>query len=144
MNVTLVRPTTFIDMDSHPLNIGYIYASLATEDYINIKFIDGEKVGLNFLKDRFSIYKNKDHQMWTEILKNILKTNPDIVAFSCYSVSMTGTKYIIDHLRNNNYKKDIWLGGIHPTTCYSEVLQHIEGLNGVVIGEGEATFKRSL
>lgn len=141
MKVTLVRPPIFIDMESHPLNLGYIYASLANEDFIHLDFIDGERFGLKYFKERQAIYKNKDHQMWIDISRNILQTNPDIVAFSCISVSMTGTKYIIDHLRNYNYKNNIWLGGVHPTTCCSKVFQNIEGINGIVIGEGEATFK---
>jgi radical SAM superfamily enzyme YgiQ (UPF0313 family) len=128
-------------MNTHPLNIGYIYASLSDVKFVNIDFVDGEMIGLKYAKDSFHINRDSNHPMWQEITKEILRTDPDLVAFSCYSVSMTSTKYIIDLLRKNNYKGQIWAGGIHPTTCYSEVLENIDGLNGVVIGEGEVTFR---
>lgn len=140
MGIVLVRPTTFINMKEYPLNIGYIYASLKQENSFEVSFIDGEQIGLKYIKDRDIIVKTPRHILWKSIVNRIFESNPDIIAFSCYSISMTTTKYITDIIRSEGFKGQIWAGGIHPTTCPSETLENIEGLNGVVIGEGERTF----
>lgn len=141
MKVTLVRPTTFINMNTHPLNIGYIYESLSSEDYLQVSFVDGEKIGTKYIKHRDTVNKVPEHAMWGQISQEILSTKPDIIAFSCYSISMTATKYITNILRNLGFTGQIWAGGIHPTTSPSGTLYNIPGLNGVVMGEGEHTFK---
>ncbi len=141
MNVTLVRPTTFINMNSHPLNIGYIYSALSAYSYLQVSFIDGEKIGWKYRKDMDAVNINQDHPMWNEISNMILETQPDVIAFSCYTVSMTATKYIVKRLRNSNFTGQIWAGGIHPTACAAETLKNITGLNGIVIGEGDITIK---
>lgn len=139
--ITLVRPTTFLNMDFYPLNIGYIYASLSSEKHLEVHFVDGEKNGLKYRRYRDQVNRNPHHSMWREIAREILNTKPDIVGFSCYSLGMTATKYIASLLRMNGFCGQIWAGGIHPTTCGSETLESIDELDGVVIGEGEQTFK---
>ncbi len=141
MNITLVKPPTFINMNSHPLNIGYIFTALSIEKNFQVDFVDGDKLALKYKKEKDEIYRDQGHIMWREISQEILKTAPDIIGFSCYSLSMTATKYIVQYLEKNNFKKDIWAGGIHPTVCPSETLENIPRLNGVVIGEGEISFK---
>ena len=141
MNVTLVRPTTFLNMNTHPLNIGYIHASLSSEDYLNLSFVDGDTIGLKYHRAGLAINENPYHPMWKQITREISATKPDMIAFSCYSLSMTATKYITNILREEGFAGQIWAGGIHPTTCPSETLENIDGLDGVMMGEGEVTVK---
>jgi radical SAM superfamily enzyme YgiQ (UPF0313 family) len=128
-------------MNSYPLNIGYIHASLTSEKYCKVSFLDGEMVGKKHVRDKEQINKDPRHPMWKEISRGILSAKPDLVAFSCYSISMTATKYITDILRKENYRGQIWAGGIHPTNCPVETLENILGLDGVVMGEGEVTVR---
>lgn len=140
--ITLVRPPVFLNMNAHPLNIGYIYAMLSKEKYQRVFFVDGEKIATRYARKKDYANRDSNNQLWLEISNKILSSKPDVVAFSCYSVSITATQYIIQMLRDlHKYKGQIWAGGIHPTTCPSEMLSNIDGLDGVVVGEGEITFK---
>lgn len=141
MKVTLVRPTTFINSVSHPLNLSYVYSSLATEPYVDLDYVDGERFGLKYFRKRNAVNVTAGHPMWRELAAAILHTRADMIGFSCYSLSMTGTKFVIDILRQEGFKGQIWAGGIHPTTDPNGTLTNIPGLNGVVISEAEITIK---
>jgi radical SAM superfamily enzyme YgiQ (UPF0313 family) len=142
MNVVIVRPATFLNADFHPLNIGYIFQSIVDIKNINVFFVDGEQVALKYRKNRDVVIKTPSHTMWKEISNEILAYKPDIIAFSCYTISMTSVKYIIDNLCADNYSGYIVAGGIHPTVSAIETLERLPGLDIVVIGEGDVTFKK--
>jgi hypothetical protein len=67
---------------------------LSSEKNLRVYVVDGEKIGLKYYKYRNRINGNPYHPMWEEIVREILNTKPDIVGFSCYSLSMMATKYI--------------------------------------------------
>ena len=65
--------------------------------------------------DEFNIKDNKE-----KIIKNILEKEYDILGFSVYIWNSTVIKEIIKDLRNNGFKKPIFVGG--PECYYNSEL----------------------
>ncbi|MBF0157287.1 MAG: B12-binding domain-containing radical SAM protein [Magnetococcales bacterium] len=130
-----------MNTDSHPLNIGYIFSVLDGMENVSVHFVDGERMGLNHSSRDSSAGREPNHVLWRDLAAEILKTCPDLIAFSCYSVSMTPVRYIGSILRQRGFQGKIWAGGIHVTSSYVETLEKIPEIDGVVIGEGEVTIR---
>lgn len=84
--------------------------------------------------DEFNIKDNKE-----KIIKNILEKEYDILGFSVYIWNSTVIKEIIKDLRNNGFKKPIFVGG---PECYynSELFLKEYKIDYVIFGEGEEAF----
>ena len=167
LKIVLVRPPTFLFELAYPLNIEYIASSLKSDKHDTI-FVDAEYFATKLFRKLFKpnpiqkIYYGLDHKKresrykqsvealfegqtstdyWDSIARRILSHKPDIVAFSCYSVSMTGTILIARKLKRIAKNIPIILGGIHPTLAPEETMKKIPEIDYLVIGEGELTIK---
>ena len=142
MNICLVRPPVGINSVIHPLNIGYISAAIR-EKWDNVAFVDGELFALRYEKrfGKSSWKKPEVHTFWNAMADEVLKNSPDVIAFSCYTVSMTSSYRICMTLLNRGFNGCFILGGIHPTIQPEETLRNFHEIKPIiVIGEGERTI----
>lgn len=79
-----------------------------------------------------------------DILQAIYKEKPDILAFSCYIWNIAMVEELCIELRKLLPQTKLWLGG--PEVSYDAVkrLQDTEDIDGIMMGEGEETFKQLL
>lgn len=81
------------------------------------------------------------NQQTDDILQDIYKKAPDMVAFSCYIWNVRYVEELIRELKK--IKKDliIWVGGPEVSYDGRAVLERLPQVTGVMKGEGEATFR---
>lgn len=79
-----------------------------------------------------------------EILADIYKKKPDVIGFSCYIWNFDMICDLLLDLPQVLPDTDIWLGG--PEVSFSEVnfFEKYPMVKGIMIGEGEATFRELL
>lgn len=70
---------------------------------------------------------------------------PDLVGINClFSGKFTGTVFISSILKKTNKSLPIVIGGMHPTVFHKEILERIDCVDFVIIGEGEQSFTQLL
>ena len=79
-----------------------------------------------------------------DILADIYRRKPDVVGFSCYIWNWRMIQELIVELPKLLPDTDIWLGGPEVSFDAPEILKKYPRLTGIMIGEGEATFKELL
>ena len=84
------------------------------------------------------------NQYGSEILADIYKRKPEVIGFSCYIWNWELIQELICELPKILPETDIWLGGPEVTYHAEKLLKQYPGIKGVMIGEGEATFKEVL
>lgn len=82
---------------------------------------------------------SKEHKLG-EIIDNIKKFEPDIVGTTAYTASMPAAAEILREVKKWRPKTVTIVGGVHPTFCFSEVLESYKFIDYVVRGEGELTI----
>ncbi|WP_066712559.1 B12-binding domain-containing radical SAM protein [Clostridium sp. Marseille-P299] len=75
-----------------------------------------------------------------DILQKIYKQKPDVLAFSCYIWNIGLIREIIREYRKLDKDVKIWVGGPEVSYDAKEFLDSMPQVDGVMIGEGEATF----
>lgn len=118
------------------INAKYIHSNLAVyclKSYSNEEF--GEEI---------EIAEYTINQYTDSIIKDLYLKHPDVLAFSCYIWNRNYMERIITELSKVLPDTEMWAGG--PEASYDAVnlLNRIDGLNGIIIGEGEITFHRLL
>lgn len=76
-----------------------------------------------------------------EILADIYRRKPDVAAFSCYIWNWTMICGLLRELPKILPRTAIWLGGPEVSFNAEEVLGKYPAVAGVMIGEGEETFR---
>ncbi len=91
-------------------------------------------------KDNIELAEFTINQNLDDILRSIYDKKPDVLALSCYIWNMGMVERIIREYKKLDCNCSIWVGG--PEVSYDAVacLKRIPELDGVMIGEGEATF----
>ncbi len=84
------------------------------------------------------------NQAVQEILADIYRRRPAVIGFSCYIWNWRLIQELLAEIPKLLPDTDLWLGG--PEVSYSapEILRQYSGLSGVMVGEGEATFRELL
>ena len=79
-----------------------------------------------------------------EILADIYRREPDAIGFSCYIWNWSMIQELLVEVRKVLPGTDIWLGG--PEVSYDAdcILKKYPFLEGIMVGEGEATFRELL
>lgn len=80
----------------------------------------------------------------TEILAGIYKSKPDVIGFSCYIWNIQMVLELVTELSKLMPQTPIWLGGPEVTYDAPGLLQKYPQISGVMIGEGEETFRELL
>ena len=91
-------------------------------------------------KDTVELAEYTINQLQEEIIKDIYKKQPNVLAFSCYIWNIEMIHRMICELKKILPDTDIWLGGPEVSYDAKEVLKNHPQIKGVMIGEGEQTF----
>ncbi|MDO4522499.1 MAG: B12-binding domain-containing radical SAM protein [Eubacteriales bacterium] len=76
-----------------------------------------------------------------DILQEIFRRKPDVVAFSCYIWNLSMIERILGDLPKILPQTQIWMGGPEVSYDAPEFLEKHPQVCGVMVGEGEETFK---
>lgn len=113
---------------------------------VNAKYIHSN-LAIYYLKEYAKAYKEyielaeyTINYRAEDILKGIYKSQPDIVAFSCYIWNIDIITEITVELKKVMPELKIWFGGPEVSYNAKECLETIDELDGITIGEGEQTF----
>ena len=91
-------------------------------------------------KDTVELAEYTINQLQEEIIKDIYKKQPDVLAFSCYIWNIEMIHRMICELKKILPDTDIWLGGPEVSYDAKKVLTREPDVCGVMRGEGELTF----
>ena len=80
------------------------------------------------------------NQQSDEILMDIYRRKPDVLAFSCYIWNIEYVRRILVEIHKLMPDMPIWLGGPEVSYCGVQMLEELPQVTGVMIGEGEETF----
>lgn len=76
-----------------------------------------------------------------DILGDIYRQKPDVIGFSCYIWNWSLVQELLTELPKILPGTQIWLGGPEVSYDAPEILEKYPQVSGIMIGEGEATFK---
>lgn len=76
-----------------------------------------------------------------EILADIYRRRPDVVAFSCYIWNWSMVGGLLTELPKILPESVLWLGGPEVSFNPEEVLTTYPSVTGIMVGEGEETFR---
>lgn len=114
------------------INAKYIHSNLAI---YSLKASAGEYGGEIELAE-YTINNLKDY-----ILEDIYKRRADVVCFSCYIWNLTYVEEIAQEYHKLFSETPIWVGGPEVSYNVEDFLAKHPYITGVMIGEGEATFR---
>ncbi len=115
------------------LNAKYIHSNPAI---YSLRAYAGEKYAPYIELAEYTINQQSD-----EILSDIYKRKPASVGFSCYIWNYKMVMEIATELHKVLPTTDIWLGGPEVSFDAPEILKKYPFLAGIMVGEGEATFR---
>lgn len=76
-----------------------------------------------------------------EILGDLYRKKPDVIGFSCYIWNFSLIQDLLIEIPKILPKTDIWLGGPEVSFEAKEILQKFPMVRGIMVGEGEETFR---
>lgn len=113
------------------INAKYIHSNLAVYSlYANA----GEA------KNNIEIAEYTINHYLDDILADIYKKTPDVIAISCYVWNINLIKMLVPELKKVLPKAHIWLGGPEVSYYPEKVINELPAVTGVMLGEGERTF----
>lgn len=80
------------------------------------------------------------NQYVEDILQDIYKKKPDLIAFSCYIWNIRHIRELVRELQKVLPQIPIWLGGPEASYDAKSLLESYPEVTGVLIGEGEESF----
>ena len=92
-------------------------------------------------KQDITIAEYTINQQVEDILMDLYKKNPDILCFSCYIWNISYVEELVCEMKKILPNTIIWLGGPEVSYDASKVLARLEAVDGVMLGEGEETFR---
>ena len=113
-------------------NAKYIHSNLAV---YNLRAY-AEDYRKNIILKEYTINQQKD-----EILRDIYLEKPDIICFSCYIWNISFVKELAEDLKKILPDSVFWAGGPEVSFDAEEFLKKNPGFFGVMVGEGEETFR---
>ncbi len=96
------------------------------------------------LQEHVELAEYTINQTFTEILADIYKRKPDGIGFSCYIWNIALVLELVAELHKILPQVPIWLGGPEVSFDAPKLLEEYPQITGVMIGEGEETFKELL
>ena len=117
------------------VNAKYIHSNPAV--YSLQKFVTAyaPEYGRNVELSEFTINHYAD-----DILQEIYRRRPDVVAFSCYIWNLQMIERVLEDLPRVLPEVQIWAGGPEVSYDAPEFLKKHDCMTGVMMGEGEETF----
>lgn len=77
---------------------------------------------------------------WKDIAELLRLIPADVFGMSCFTTNRIGALSLSNLIRDIHPESYIVLGGPHASALPIEIMQHCDAINGIVIGEGEASF----
>ncbi len=77
---------------------------------------------------------------WSEALRVIRALKADLFGMSCWTANRRGVFMMADAIREAHGQTHIIVGGPHATPFASEILERVQSIDTVTLGESEATF----
>ena len=96
------------------------------------------------LQEHIELAEYTINQPFTDILADIYKRKPDVIGFSCYIWNINMILELVTELHKIVPDVPIWLGGPEVSFDAPKLLTVYPQIRGVMIGEGEETFKELL
>lgn len=93
------------------------------------------------LREQIEIAEYTINQQTDEILADIYERKPDVIAFSCYIWNWETIRELITELPKILPVCPLWLGGPEVSFDAPQILSKYPQLAGIMIGEGEETFR---
>ena len=118
------------------VNAKYIHSNPAV---YSLRAYVGESLRSYVEIAEYTINQQKD-----EILADLYRRKPEVIGFSCYIWNRTLIGELLCEVPKILPETDIWLGGPEVSYDAAEILTQYPWLKGVMIGEGEATFREVL
>ena len=115
------------------VNAKYIHSNPAV---YSLKSYAGER-----FKDFIDIAEYTINQRMETILAGIFERRPDAIAFSCYIWNWELIQELLEEIPKVLPGIPIWLGGPEVSFNGEEIMKKYPQLTGIMIGEGEQTFK---
>lgn len=115
------------------INAKYIHSNPAI---YSLKAYAGEA-----FSDQIELAEYTINQYAEEILEDIYQRQPDAVGFSCYIWNWNLVRELLAELPKILPDTDLWLGGPEVSFDTEVLLEKYPQLTGVMLGEGEATFR---
>lgn len=84
------------------------------------------------------------NQRMEEILADLYQRHPDVIGFSCYVWNISLIKELLGELPKVLPGVELWLGGPEVSFDAPGLLEEFPMLKGIMVGEGEETFKELL
>jgi len=95
-------------------------------------------------KENVEIAEYTINHAFTDVLADIYLRKPDVIGLSCYIWNIEQMLELVKELAKLLPKVPIWLGGPEVTYDAPGLLEKYPQLAGIMIGEGEATFRELL
>lgn len=118
------------------LNTKYIHSNPAL---YSLRAYAGEQ-----LQEHVEIAEYTINHSLTDVLADIYKRKPDVIGFSCYIWNISMVLELTVELAKIFPQVPIWLGGPEVTYDAPKLLEKYSQITGVMIGEGEETFRELL
>ncbi len=113
------------------VNAKYIHSNLAVYSL---------KAAAQQYRNQVEIAEYTINQRMDDILKDIYKRKPDVLAFSCYIWNIRLVGELIEEISGIMPKVDLWVGGPEVTHRAVKFLESYPHIKGVMRGEGEKIF----
>lgn len=118
------------------INAKYIHSNPAI---YSLRAFAGES-----LREYVELAEYTINQYMPEILADIYRRKPDCIGFSCYIWNWRMVQELLVEIPKLLPDVPIWLGGPEVSFECEKLMQQYPQVAGVMIGEGEATFKELL
>lgn len=96
------------------------------------------------LRQHIELAEYTINQYADEILADIYRRRPNVIGFSCYIWNRSLIQELLRELPKVLPDTKLWLGGPEVSYDGEELLRQYPRLTGVIVGEGEATFRELL
>ena len=113
------------------VNAKYIHSNLAVYSI---------RANAKEYRDQIELGEYTINQYVEEILQDIYKKKPDVIAFSCYIWNIRQIRELVRELRKVLPQVPIWLGGPEASYDAKGLLEKYPEVTGVLAGEGEESF----
>lgn len=96
------------------------------------------------LREHVEIAEYTINQRAEDILADLYLRKPDAVGFSCYIWNISVVKRLLREFHKLRPEVPIWLGGPEVSYDVGEILEEFPEVTGIMVGEGEETFRELL
>ncbi len=120
------------------INAKYIHSNPAVYSlraYAKARLEEEEGPEWNIGIAEYTINQRKE-----EIIADLYRKKPDILAFSCYIWNWAMVKQLMETFHQLCPETPIWLGGPEVSFTPERILEEYPYLAGIMVGEGEETF----